>query len=79
MRASIAAQIARTTAALDRQQTVLDIARTRYAKGITNYDPIARETRERLARESALTILRRQDASALIALYKALGGGWPAT
>lgn len=77
-RAAIAAQVARANAALNQQQTVLDIARARYAKGITNYDPVARAMRERIARESALTILRRQDASALIALYKALGGGWPA-
>ena len=77
-RASLAAQIARATAALDQQQTILAIARTRYAKGITNYDPVASATRELISRESSLTILRRQDASALIALYKALGGGWPA-
>lgn len=76
-RASIASQIALATAALDRQQTILDIARTRYAKGITNYDPVARATRDRLNRESALAILRQQDASTMIALYKALGGGWP--
>ncbi len=77
-RAAIAAQIERAMSALDQQQTLVAIARTRFAKGLTNYDPVARAMRERIARESALAILRRQDASALIALYKALGGGWPA-
>jgi outer membrane protein TolC len=76
-RASIAEQITRAEAALAQQQTLLDIARARRAKGITTYDPVARAMRERIVRESALSSLRRKDASALIALYKALGGGWP--
>jgi outer membrane protein, multidrug efflux system len=77
-RASIVAQIAQATAALDQQQKILKIAEERYAKGLTNYDPVARATRERITRESDMNILQRQDAVALIALYKALGGGWPA-
>ncbi len=75
-RASIAAQIASAQAAIERQQVILDIGRNRYAKGITNYDPVALARRDYTSRQSAIILLRRQDASALIALYKALGGGW---
>jgi NodT family efflux transporter outer membrane factor (OMF) lipoprotein len=77
-RVSIAGQITQATSALAQQQNILNIARARYAKGITNYDPVARATRDYITRKIDLSILRRQDAAALIALYKALGGGWPA-
>jgi outer membrane protein, multidrug efflux system len=63
-----------TAAAANRR--ALDIATRRYANGQTAFSDVLLAQRSLLGSEDALVQSERTMATNLIALYKALGGGW---
>lgn len=52
------------------------LARQRYSAGLIDFQPVLDTERTLLAIEDSLSATRAESASALIRLYKALGGGW---
>lgn len=52
------------------------LARQRFEGGLSDFLSVLDAEREALAAESSLAQARTQTATALIAVYKALGGGW---
>jgi multidrug efflux system outer membrane protein len=67
------AEAMRTTLALQAERARL--AKLRYDSGAAAYLEVLDAERERFAAEQALVQLRRQQLSAQVALYRALGGG----
>lgn len=66
-------QQAKQTAALLDQ---VKLARLRYYGGVTNYLEVLDSERQSFQAEIDLSRARRDEMSALVALYRALGGGW---
>lgn len=62
--------------AVERASLTRALARTRYAKGLTDYFAVIDAQRALQSSEDALALSRTSAAQALVALYKALGGGW---
>jgi NodT family efflux transporter outer membrane factor (OMF) lipoprotein len=54
-----------------------DIARTRYRGGLVTYSDVLQVQERRLKLEDQLTEIRGTLARDTVALFKALGGGWP--
>ncbi len=52
------------------------LARQRFESGITDFQKVLDTERSRLALEDSLAVSEAQGVTALIQLYKALGGGW---
>ncbi|MGZ8795690.1 MAG: TolC family protein, partial [Gaiellaceae bacterium] len=55
------------------------LARQRYAAGLIDFQTVLDTERTVLTVEDSLTAAEANRAIAVIQLYKALGGGWPAT
>ncbi len=55
------------------------LARQRYAAGLIDFQTVLDSERTVLTVEDSLTVARADGTIAVIRLYKALGGGWPAT
>ena len=56
--------------------TAARIARTRYEGGMVDFLEVLDAERTQLAAEDRLAQVRTDAATSLIAVYKALGGGW---
>jgi outer membrane protein TolC len=54
------------------------LARDRYASGLIDFQTLLNTERTVLTLADSLAATQAERASALIRLYKALGGGWPA-
>jgi multidrug efflux system outer membrane protein len=54
----------------------LDVARTRYMGGLSTYLEVLDAQQQLFPAENALAQTRRDELLALVALYRALGGGW---
>jgi multidrug efflux system outer membrane protein len=63
-------------AAADSSQTAARIARTRYEGGLVDFLDVLDAERTQLADEDRLAQSRTDAATSLVAVYKALGGGW---
>jgi outer membrane protein, multidrug efflux system len=63
-------------AAAAASQTAARIARTRYEGGLVDFLDVLDADRTQLAAEDRLAQSRTDTATSLIAVYKALGGGW---
>ena len=63
--------------ATDAARLATRLARYRYAAGITDFQTVLDTERTVLTLEDSLKASEAQGVSALIQLYKALGGGWP--
>lgn len=57
-------------------RTAAEIARTRYEGGLIDFLEVLDAERTQLQAEDSLAQARTQTATSLIAVYKALGGGW---
>jgi multidrug efflux system outer membrane protein len=57
-------------------RTAAQLARTRYEGGLIDFLEVLDAERTQLAAEDSLAQSRTQTATSLIAVYKALGGGW---
>jgi NodT family efflux transporter outer membrane factor (OMF) lipoprotein len=62
--------------ALDANRMALELANIRYAKGLSNFLDVLDAQRSLYSSEDALTQSRGNLSTNLVALYKALGGGW---
>jgi len=69
------------TAAADAARQAAQMARDRYTAGLVAYQTVLDTERAVLSAEDALTSARADGTTAVVRLYKALGGGWktPAT
>jgi multidrug efflux system outer membrane protein len=52
------------------------LARQRFEGGLTDFVNVLEAERDTLAAQDSLAQSRTQSATALVAVYKALGGGW---
>jgi outer membrane protein TolC len=66
------------TGATEAARNAALLARDRYASGLIDFQTLLNTERTVLTIEDSLAATRAEAASALIQLYKALGGGWPA-
>ena len=57
-------------------QRAAELARQLYAQGLTDFLSVLEAQRNLFETEDALTLSERDVAANLVALYKALGGGW---
>ncbi len=57
-------------------QRSVDLALTQYREGATDYTTVLNTQQTLVAQQDELTGVRGDIAQSLIALYKALGGGW---
>src|SRR5205823_4044010 len=69
-------QLAHTAQAARASQTAAQIAHTRYEGGVSSFLEVLDAERTQLAAEDQLAQSRTETATSLIAVYKALGGGW---
>lgn len=67
------------SAATEAARQAAKLARDRYAAGLTSYQTVLDTERSVLVVEESLTSTEAEATSALIRLYKALGGGWAST
>jgi outer membrane protein, multidrug efflux system len=65
-------------ASADASRKAADLARNRYAAGLTSYQSVLDTERTVLSAEDGLKSTEAESTSAVIRLYKALGGGWTA-
>jgi multidrug efflux system outer membrane protein len=70
-------QISDLQEALTRASRAEEIARTRYRAGLVTYSDVLQAQAHRLKLEDQLTETRGTLARDTVALFKALGGGWP--
>lgn len=63
-------------AAVDAASLTRTLARTRYARGLADYFAVIDAQRALQSSEDALAVSRTACVQHLVALYKALGGGW---
>ena len=70
-------QIADLEEALRTATRAEDIARTRYRGGLVTYSDVLQAQARRLKLEDQLTDSRGTLARDTVALFKAMGGGWP--
>jgi len=68
----------RLQAASQSSARAAELARVRYRSGMENFLTVLDAERRLLEAQDALAVARTESATALIALYKALGGGWQA-
>jgi multidrug efflux system outer membrane protein len=54
----------------------VNVARTRYMGGLSTYIEVLDAQQQLFPAENALAQTRRDELLSLIALYRALGGGW---
>ena len=66
---------ARTVAAY---QEAVRLARVRYASGLSAYFEVLEAQQQLFPAEISLAQTRRDQLVAMVRLYRALGGGWPA-
>jgi len=71
------AHVANLEQALATAARAEDIARTRYRGGLVTYSEVLQAQASRISLESQLVESRSAQARDTVALYKALGGGWP--
>jgi multidrug efflux system outer membrane protein len=64
------------TQAANASERAADLARQRFQGGLTDFVNVLDAEREALIVEDSLAQSRTQTATALVAVYKALGGGW---
>ncbi len=62
--------------AVDAARRTVELAQVRYGDGVTDFQNVLDAQRSLVALENALAQSRGQVAVNLVALYKALGGGW---
>lgn len=62
--------------ATDQSRVAVNVAERRYRAGATGFLPVLIAERSLLANEAELSDSRTASAAAMVALYKALGGGW---
>lgn len=62
--------------ATDQSRVAVTVAEKRYRAGATGFLPVLIAERSLLANEAELSDSRTASAAAMVALYKALGGGW---
>jgi multidrug efflux system outer membrane protein len=65
-------------AAAESARTAAQLARDRYTAGLVSYQTVLDTERTQLSAEDSLKSTEADGTSALIRLYKALGGGWAA-
>jgi NodT family efflux transporter outer membrane factor (OMF) lipoprotein len=65
--------------AVTASESALKLARTQYATGIVDFQQVLEAQRAQLTFQESLAISTARVATDLVALYKALGGGWEAT
>jgi outer membrane protein TolC len=53
-----------------------DLARKQYVAGLVGYQTVLDTERSMLSAEDSLKVAEAEGTTALIRLYKALGGGW---
>lgn len=63
-------------AAAEASRIAAELARQRYTTGLTSYQTVLDTERTVLSAEDSLESSKADGASALVRLYKALGGGW---
>jgi multidrug efflux system outer membrane protein len=61
----------------DAARSAVDLSRARYDGGVTSYLEVLESERSLFQAELLASSTRRQQAVAVVNLYKALGGGWP--
>lgn len=66
----------RQAVAAGHSQEAARIARERYSAGVSDLSVVLDAERELLAHEDAMMQARTATASALVSVYRALGGGW---
>ncbi|MBI2837328.1 MAG: TolC family protein, partial [Acidobacteria bacterium] len=64
------------SAAAEAARNAAQLAQSRYIAGLTSYQPVLDTERSVLSIEDNLKSTEAEGTSALIRLYKALGGGW---
>jgi multidrug efflux system outer membrane protein len=64
------------TQAANASERASDLARQRFQGGLTDFVNVLEAERDALTVQDALAQSRTQTATALVAVYKALGGGW---
>jgi outer membrane protein TolC len=62
--------------AADAARNAAELARQRYSAGLTDFQTVLDTERSLLGVEDSLAVASANRATALIQLYKALGGGW---
>ena len=65
-------------ASVDASRKAAELARNRYSAGLTGYQTVLDTERTVLSAEDSLKSTESESTSAVIRLYKALGGGWAA-
>ena len=65
--------------ALQAARSAMTLAQQRYSSGLTDFQTVLDTERSMLNLEDNLTLSQAEQVSALIRLYKALGGGWTAS
>jgi NodT family efflux transporter outer membrane factor (OMF) lipoprotein len=63
-------------AAVEASRAAAELARQRYSTGLTSYQTVLDTERTVLSAEDSLESSKADGASALVRLFKALGGGW---
>ncbi len=69
-------RLAALTSAAEAARSAADMARSRYTAGLVSYQTVLDTERSRLSAEDNVKATEADGASALVRLYKALGGGW---
>lgn len=69
-------QIARLTEQVDASRRAADLSRVRYQEGDIDFLRVLEADRTRLEAEDALTVAETAADTDVVAVYKALGGGW---
>lgn len=70
-------EIKELDAALRSASRAEDIARTRYTGGLVTYSDVLQAQAKRITLENRVVETKGAEARDTVALYKALGGGWP--
>ena len=63
-------------AGADASRTAVELARELYTRGLSDFLSVLDAQREQYAAEDALAVSRTAIVTDVVALYKALGGGW---
>ncbi len=66
----------RLAAAVEANQTAFDLANVQYRAGLTDFLTVLDAQRELYSTQDLLAQSQSQVATSLVALYRALGGGW---
>ena len=61
---------------MKQNRRALSLAQSRYKEGVTNFIEVLDAQRSQLSNEQLLAISTTNVSGNLVALYKALGGGW---